>query len=48
MLGLPGKTHGDYMATLRTVLAEDVDGLKLHPLQIVEGSTMAKVWRRGQ
>lgn len=48
ILGLPGETHDDYMATLRAVLAQGVDGLKLHPLHIVEGSTMAKLWRRGR
>ncbi len=45
ILGLPGETHDDYMTTLDAVLSHGVDGLKLHPLHIVEGSTMAKAWR---
>lgn len=48
ILGLPGETSLDYMATLQAVLAQGVDGLKLHPLHVVEGSTMAKAWRAGR
>ncbi|MGL5407564.1 MAG: TIGR01212 family radical SAM protein [Shewanella sp.] len=48
ILGLPGETHADYMATLNAVLAQGVDGLKLHPLHVVEGSSMAKAWRSGR
>ena len=32
------------MYTLEKVLNHPVDGLKLHPLHIVKGSTMAKAW----
>jgi len=45
ILGLPNETLTDYMSSLKQVLAVGVDGLKLHPLHIVEGSTMAKQWR---
>ena len=48
ILGLPGETHEDYMATLDAVLTHGVDGIKLHPLHIVEGSVMAKAWRAGK
>ncbi|MBV7314251.1 TIGR01212 family radical SAM protein [Shewanella sp. NIFS-20-20] len=48
ILGLPGESHQDYMQTLAKVLAVGVDGLKIHPLHIVEGSTMAKAWRSGK
>lgn len=48
ILGLPGEEHTDYLETLNKVLAVGVDGLKLHPLHIVEGSTMAKAWRNGK
>lgn len=48
ILGLPGEEHADYLQTLQKVLAVGVDGLKLHPLHIVEGSTMAKAWRNGK
>lgn len=45
ILGLPGETSVDYFNSLQTVLGIGVDGLKLHPLHIVEGSVMAKQWR---
>ncbi|MCF1426803.1 MAG: TIGR01212 family radical SAM protein [Shewanella sp.] len=48
ILGLPDETHDDYMSTLHQVLALGVDGLKIHPLHIVAGSTMAKAWRAGR
>jgi radical SAM protein (TIGR01212 family) len=45
ILGLPGETSVDYYNSLQTVIGIGVDGLKLHPLHIVEGSIMAKQWR---
>ncbi|MDB2386876.1 TIGR01212 family radical SAM protein [Shewanella sp.] len=48
ILGLPGEAHADYLKTLNKVLDVGVDGLKLHPLHIVEGSTMAKAWRNNK
>ncbi len=48
ILGLPGESHDDYMQTLKMVLELGVEGLKIHPLHIVEGSTMAKAWRAGK
>lgn len=48
ILGLPGETHQDFLYSHEQVLALGVDGLKLHPLHVVEGSTMAKQWRAGR
>ncbi len=45
ILGLPGETPEHAHQTLERVLAVGVDGLKLHPLHVVENSTMAKQWR---
>ncbi len=45
IVGLPGETKQDSLSSLQAVLQCGVDGLKLHPLHIVEGSTMAKAWR---
>ncbi|WP_063668427.1 TIGR01212 family radical SAM protein [Aliivibrio fischeri] len=48
IIGLPGDTRDDNRQTLYKVLATGTDGIKLHPLHIVEGSTMAKAWRAGK
>lgn len=47
ILGLPGETAWHYHKTLQRVLAEGVDGLKLHPLHVVKGTQLANTWRRG-
>lgn len=48
IIGLPGDTRDDHRMTLAKVLETGTDGLKLHPLHIVEGCTMAKAWRAGK
>ena len=48
IVGLPGETKSDCLTTLDKVVDVGVDGLKLHPLHIVEGSTMAKAWANGR
>ncbi|NLS12275.1 TIGR01212 family radical SAM protein [Vibrio sp. SM6] len=48
IVGLPRETHHDNMDTLKQVLDVGTDGIKLHGLHIVEGSTMAKAWRAGR
>ncbi|MFG0606314.1 TIGR01212 family radical SAM protein [Vibrio mimicus] len=48
IVGLPGEGRSDNLATLQQVLSVGTDGIKLHGLHIVEGSTMAKAWRAGR
>ncbi|HAU5442716.1 TPA: TIGR01212 family radical SAM protein [Cronobacter sakazakii] len=48
IVGLPGETRSDALASLERVVETGVDGIKLHPLHIVEGSIMAKAWRAGR
>lgn len=48
IVGLPGETEAHCHATLDTVLALGVDGLKLHPLHVVKGTMLANEWRRGE
>lgn len=48
IIGLPKETEQDYHETLNKVIEVGTDGIKLHPLHIVEGSTMAKAWRAGK
>ncbi|KXF79632.1 TIGR01212 family radical SAM protein [Enterovibrio coralii] len=45
IVGLPGDTKADHIETIERVVETGVDGIKLHPLHIVEGSIMAKAWR---
>jgi len=45
--GLPGESAWHVKETLRRVLELGTDGLKLHPLHVVKGTTLANDWRRG-
>ncbi len=48
ILGLPGEAPEQVHQTLDRVLAAGVDGLKLHPLHVVQNSTMAKQYDAGR
>ncbi|MDC5704459.1 TIGR01212 family radical SAM protein [Vibrio europaeus] len=48
IVGLPKETREDNIETLNKVLDVGTDGIKLHGLHIVEGSTMAKAWKVGK
>ncbi|MEZ8965660.1 TIGR01212 family radical SAM protein [Vibrio breoganii] len=48
IVGLPKETKHDNIETLQKVLEVGTDGIKLHGLHIVEGSTMAKAWKAGK
>jgi radical SAM protein (TIGR01212 family) len=48
IVGLPKETRQHNVETLSKVLEVGTDGIKLHGLHIVEGSTMAKAWRAGK
>ncbi|MBW3697106.1 TIGR01212 family radical SAM protein [Vibrio sp. T187] len=48
IVGLPKETKADNLNTLEQVLNVGTDGIKLHGLHIVEGSTMAKAWKAGR
>jgi radical SAM protein (TIGR01212 family) len=48
ILGLPNEGRDDYIDTMQKVVDVGTDGIKLHPLHIVEGSTMAKAWKAGR
>ncbi|MDR5615956.1 TIGR01212 family radical SAM protein [Arsenophonus sp.] len=47
IVGLPGETASENLQTISRVIDTGVDGIKLHPLHIVDGSIMAKAWRAG-
>ncbi|MBF9001553.1 MULTISPECIES: TIGR01212 family radical SAM protein [Vibrio] len=48
IVGLPRETKADNLETLDKVLTIETDGIKLHNLHIVTGSTMAKAWQSGR
>ncbi|MBJ3814878.1 TIGR01212 family radical SAM protein [Shimwellia pseudoproteus] len=48
IVGLPGESDAECLDTLARVVDTGVDGIKLHPLHIVTGSTMAKAWQAGR
>ncbi|MEE3651431.1 MULTISPECIES: TIGR01212 family radical SAM protein [unclassified Brenneria] len=48
IVGLPGEDAPRCLSTLDRVVETGVEGIKLHPLHIVEGSIMAKAWRVGR
>ncbi len=48
IVGLPGEGASECMNTLEQVVETGVEGIKLHPLHIVTGSTMAKAWQAGR
>lgn len=48
IVGLPKETREENVQTMKQVLAVGTDGIKLHGLHIVEGSTMAKAWKAGK
>lgn len=48
IIGLPGEGEQECMQTLNQVVETGTDGIKLHPLHVVSGSTMAKAWQAGR
>ncbi len=48
MLGLPGETHDDMMATAREVARSGLDSVKIHNLYAVEHTPLADQVRRGE
>ncbi|MEC5319945.1 TIGR01212 family radical SAM protein [Brenneria populi subsp. brevivirga] len=48
IVGLPGEDAQRCFSTLDRVVETGVEGIKLHPLHIVDGSIMAKAWRAGR
>ncbi|MGL5949002.1 MAG: TIGR01212 family radical SAM protein [Aeromonas sp.] len=48
IVGLPGEAAMDSLTTLQKVVAVGVEGIKLHPLHVVTGSTLGKMWQAGR
>ncbi|MCG3845519.1 TIGR01212 family radical SAM protein [Photobacterium damselae] len=48
IVGLPGDTKQDNLETIKRVVEVGVDGIKLHPLHLVEGSKLGQAWKAGR
>lgn len=48
ILGLPGESHADMMATARAVGQMDIDGLKIHLMHVLRDTPLEKDLREGR
>jgi radical SAM protein (TIGR01212 family) len=48
ILGLPGEVEADMLATARFLGEAGVNGVKIHNLHVVEGTPLARMYRRGE
>ncbi len=48
ILGLPGEDFEQMYASLMSVIAHGVSGLKLHPLHVVKGTQLARQWKHNE
>jgi uncharacterized protein len=46
--GLPGESHQDMLETARVLSALPLKGIKFHQLQVMEGTPLAELYRRGE
>ena len=47
ILGLPGETHGDMMATAQELNRFGIEGVKIHLLHVLKGSALEILYRDG-
>lgn len=48
ILGLPGESRDDLLATVDALAGLQVDGIKLHLLHVLEGTELGEMYRRGE
>jgi len=48
ILGLPGESSEDMLATARLLAETGIQGVKIHNLHVVEDTVLAKMYRRGE
>ena len=46
IIGLPGESRADIMKTVDTVAQMDIDGIKIHPLQVIKGTELERMHHR--
>jgi hypothetical protein len=48
ILGLPGETHDDILATARFLADQDIQGVKIHVLYVIRGTVLEQWYREGR
>ena len=48
MLGLPGESHAEMMATADEVARLELDSVKIHNLYVVRNTRLADQWQQGE
>lgn len=48
IIGLPGESDEDILATARTLAAMPVNGIKIHSLLALEGTTLGEMYKKGE
>lgn len=48
ILGLPGESRGDILATAEEMARLQIDGVKLHLLHVLEGTPLGELYKQGQ
>jgi len=48
MIGLPGESIPDMEETARAVVASEVQGVKLHPVYVVQGTALERMYQTGE
>jgi radical SAM protein (TIGR01212 family) len=48
ILGLPGESRDDMLATARELARLELDAVKIHSLYVVRNTTLADQWSRGE
>ena len=48
ILGLPGETKDDMMATVDEIAKLPVNSIKFHQMQVLQGTELARQWERGE
>jgi radical SAM protein (TIGR01212 family) len=48
ILGIPGESHADVMATARELARLEVEAVKIHNLYVVRKTPLAEQWERGE
>ncbi|NLY32550.1 MAG: TIGR01212 family radical SAM protein [Firmicutes bacterium] len=48
ILGLPGETEEMMLQTARALAAQNLEGIKIHLLNVIKNTPLAEMWKRGQ